>query len=454
MSIPPTNDDLARAHEAFRENHDAGRRRLLGTLSGEVSHLPALRRQPLSGHWRSKLTAAAVLFVAVTIGFYAFWYAPEQAAYALDDLPGRLLEIKSIYMTGWMFQPGSMRGQDNGAPAKYPVKIFAERPDCYWRTFYGFSGPDATHKNVRVQSGYGAGKGTRRLSVSTNDRTATETTVTPIQNELSTEMLIQIEVPQQLLSGHLRDFVKMGAETVNGALCDVYEYSFFDVTKAKKRLWLDPRTGLPVRIACYDVDKAGRETPTQIIDHVEVNVAASATGLLFNPPKDYRVTKAPRPKNVDPLQPVAIASGSNDDVSLGVWQCFNIDDKAVLLCWYCEAKSGPKTAGATILPEFLLAGTHPCNHKEIASTDAGGHHWNWSLVWPGQGGERIGNGGFSVVRRQKQGGRLTMGFVPLHLKEDRLKAILEEIQRTTNTRMQDSSSPFSLDTLRAQLRHG
>ena len=317
--------------------------------------------RPLSGHWKSKLAVAAVLFVALAMGFYALWHGPGQAAYALDDLPNRLLEIKSIYMTGWMFQPDWMSSQDKGPAAKYPVKIFAQRPDCFWHTRYGFSGPDATHKNVRVQSGYAAGRGRELISVSYDNRTAVKMTVDALRNELLTEMFLQSELPQQWLSGHLRDFVKTGTETVNNVLCDVYEHSF-DKAGSKKRLWLDPNNGLPVKTASFDVNKAGRETLTQLFDHVEVNVSASATGLSFDLPQGYQVTTSPQSTIARCLQPVC--SGSNGDVAMGEWHYFNVDDKAVLLAWYCEAKSGSKAAAA-IRPEFLLAGSRPAITRKL-----------------------------------------------------------------------------------------
>ena len=500
MSMPPINDDLARAHEIFRKNHDAGRQRLLETLSDDVSRSPTIRRRsmrsvirvlasrPLLCHWPSKLAVAAALFVALTVGFYASWHSLGQTAYALDDLPNRLLEVKSIYMTGWMFQPTGMSdfpnpwtirrigigksdkldgtlGQDNAIRPKYPIKLFVERPDCYWHTWYSFSGPDAIHKDVRVQSGYTASKGTKTLSVSTSDKTAdditaVETSVAAIQTELSTEMFFQILLPQQWLSGHLHDFVKTGTETVNNVPCDVYEHP---VGNRKKRLWLDPQTGLPVKIASYDIDKAGQEFLIQLIDHVEVNIPASATGLSFDPPEGYQVKKTPQPKNANLLQAIRNASAesssrSNDKktvdreaVDMGLWNSFNIDDKAVLFCWYCETKSDSKTAGTTVLPEFLLAGTHPCDHKEIASVDLDGHHWTWSLVWPKKSGERIENDGFSVVHHSKQSGSLSLESFPLRLREDRLKAILEEVQRLTKTSVPGSYKPFTLDMLRTQL---
>jgi len=460
MNIPPVDDDLTRAHGVFKRNHGAGRQRLLETLSDDMPHFSAIRRRSMRGVFRvfasrplfadrkNRLAAAALLLVMLATGFYTWCHGPERTAYAMDDLPRRLLEINSIYLTGWMFEPHSMAGH-KGMPNKYPLKLFAERPDCYWHTWRGFSGPDATRKNVRVRSGYVAGKGTRRLRVSIDDKTAVETTVARTENELSTEMLIQIEIPEQLFRGDVRDFVKTGTETIDDVPCDVYERSFLGEHKSKERLWLDPHSGLPAKVAFYDIDAAGRQTLVLVIDHVEINIPASAAGLSFDPPQGYRVAKGPKSEIANLLRPVG--SASNGDVFLGVWHGFNIDDKAVLLCWCCELRGHAKSGNAAIRPEFLLAGSRPCEQKEIAFADANGRRWHWSLAWPKQSGERIGNDYVAVVYRPKRGGSLNVEDFPLRLKESRLRAILAEVQRTTNTSVPGSSAPFSLDTLRAQL---
>jgi hypothetical protein len=462
MNIFPANDALAHAHQTFRKNHDAGRQRLLETLSGDVSPLPATGIRSmrsirhafgpgsLSGRWASKLAVAATLLVASTIGLCVLWHGPEQAAYALEDLPNRLLEVKSLYLTGWMYQPEWTLERGQSVRTKYPLKLFTERPDCFWHTWYSFSGPDATHKDVRVLSGYAAGKGTKSISAFAKDKTFVETTVAAIENELATEMFLQIELPDQWLSGRLRDFTRTTAETVNGIRCDVYEHSSTDMPKSTKRVWLDPKSGLPVKIASYQVDKAGRETLTKLLDHVEVNIPASATGLSFDAPKGYQATKTP-PSTAENSFFRPVASGGSGNVSLGIWHCFNIDDKAVLLALYCEPRSGAKSGAAMIEPEFLLGTARPCHHKEIASADVGGHHWNWSLVWPKQAGERIGSDDLSVSYRSKRGGVALMGSHAIRLREDRLRAILEEAGRLTKTKVPGSAQPFTLGTLRSEL---
>ncbi len=63
--------------------------------------LRVLAARPLTGYWKTKLTVAAVLLIAATVGIFWLSHSPQRA-YGLDDLPNRLLEIKSIYMTGWL----------------------------------------------------------------------------------------------------------------------------------------------------------------------------------------------------------------------------------------------------------------------------------------------------------------------------------------------------------------
>jgi outer membrane lipoprotein-sorting protein len=468
MSPPPKKDDWARAHEIFKQNHEAGRERLLGMLSDEVFPKTTVRRRsmrsvirvlaarPFLSHWKSKLTVAATLLAALTISLFALRHGAEQTAYGLEDLPKRLLEIKSIYLTGWIFEPTfdpAEKGKENESPKKYPIKIFAERPDCYWHTSYGFSGPDMNHKDVRVTSRTVAGEGNKMLFVSHDEKTAMEVPVAELRNELMTETLLQSQIPQQWLSGHLSEYVKTDVETVNNVPCDVYERSM-DAIRRKSRLWLDSKTGLPAQIASYDIDKNGQERLAQIIDHVEVNIPASVTGLSFDPPEGYQVTKIPQPTAQQPktmltLDALSSAGQDKDGVStsMGSWYVFNLDDKAVLCCWYCDRKPESKD-NAKITPEFMLGAAHPCEHKEIASADVEEHHWNWSLVFPKQVGDRIGDDFFKIAYRVPNGGSMNLEDVPLRLPEDRLQAILAEVQQTSKTTMPNTSEPFTLDTLR------
>ena len=80
--------------------------------------------------------------------------------------------------------------------------------------------------------------------------------------------------------------------------------------------------------------ETGQKTLMELFDRIEVNVSADTAGLSFEPPKDYKISRTPPTKTENPLQ--SAGYGTNGDVLMNVWHCFNIDDKAILLCWFCE----------------------------------------------------------------------------------------------------------------------
>ncbi len=190
---------------------------------------------------------AATVLAALSLGFY-FWHGAGRV-YALEDLPARLLEVKSIYANGWRYEHGD---------AKRAITVFAERPGRYWYTHYGVFGPDATHAEPRRSSGYVAGDGGEELHVFSSDRRAYVDPIPPIENELKTEHILQHEIPGDLLSGKSEDFAKTGSEIVGDAQCDVYERS---LGLLKTRLWLNPKTGLPEKIAYYSVRQVRQGNP-------------------------------------------------------------------------------------------------------------------------------------------------------------------------------------------------
>jgi hypothetical protein len=162
------------------------------------------------------------------------------------------------------------------------------------------------------------------------------------------------------------------------------------------------------------------------------------------------VTRAPAPAAENPFY-WPVASGQSDDVSLSVWHCLNIDDKALLTALSCESPAVAKGGIAKAHLEFTLDETRSCQYKEIASAEADGHRWTWLLVWPKQAGQPVGNDELLVSYRSKRGGGLHLGSDVIRLREDRFNAMLKEIQRLSKTHVPGSAEPFSLDTLRAQL---
>ena len=455
MNLLFPNDELARAHEVFRQNHEAGRRRLLETLAAEcpatvntrkfsmrrvLGEITSLRSAGSPASVIGKLALAAVVLAALTLGLYS--QLGDRRAYALEDMPGRLLEVRSIYMSGWLFGPDFVAGPNEPRP-KYPLTVFAERPNCYWHNTYSFSGPDKNHKEARVSSAYAAGSGRERLYVNSQEKVTIVSNVPPLVNELATENLFQTYIPGELLQGDIGEFAKTGSETVNNTRCDVYERSH---GTSKSRLWLDPKTGLPVKLGLYAVDETGKESPDMIIDHVEVNVSASAKGLSFAPPEGYETKRGKAAENPSLI---GCGSGSSGSLRLARSHGLNIDGKAVLVCWSYYSVSEDEEAREEQV-EFVLAQNPVCDHVEMATIEVDEKPWKWSLVFPKKEGDHIGDDTLSLILHSPKGGTLILVGTPLRLPADRLPSVVEELQRISKT-VPPGSKPFSLDMLRTRL---
>jgi hypothetical protein len=465
MNIPPTDDDLARAHAAFRRNHEAGRARLLERLSDEDSttvtkgsfSMKVIFREITSdwslrrpGRTIGKAVLAAALLVAVAMGFHA-WFG-ERQAYALDDLPQRLMELRSIYMTGWQSYPRLLAGGATEPGPKLPITMFAERPNCYWATDNRFS-VDKDHPEGRVSPGYRAGSGREQLAVSSEQKLATVSDVPPLWNELQTEMSFQ-SFFSEMLSGGVEDFAKTRSEVVNDIPCDVYERAG-SAGPMRFRVWLNPKTGLPVKIGRYEVDKSDTETPFLIIDHVEVNVSAGNKGLSFAPPEGYEV-KHDRLEASPELIVYSEASSRSPKGSLRLATSFalNIDDKAALICWSGDLGSDEKKAADALkfsLGKANLGKAGPgegreCDHVEVSTATVGGHDWNWSLVFPKKKGERLGDDMLQIVFDTAKSGAM-----PLRCSAEGLAVMVEKVQLVSKT-VPEGDKPFTLATLRARLR--
>jgi outer membrane lipoprotein-sorting protein len=432
MNRADMDDALRRAHDVFRRNHDAGRQQLLERLSD--SPLPmAAHRLPVPRLVKGVLVAAATLLVGVTLGL-GLWLSPNRA-YAMGDLPARLQEIRSLHLTGWIYAPDE---------TKHPFTFFAERPNRYWLLTYGFSG-GGDGQATRVVSGFMAGKGRERMVGFDTDKKAFVSEVPAVVSELQTETLLQTWIMQQYFQGSLEGFAKIASEAIRGTPCDVYERTR---DAQKTRVWLDPKTGLPVKIALSTVDRSGQERPEVMIDQVATNVTAEAAGISFAGPKGFEVVRTPRAQAMNPLLEPVFA-GSMDETTLAQWYCFNIDDRAALLCWSHRSPPNGKDAAPSI--ELVLDGVGPCNDLEVATVDVEGQTWQWSLVVPKKTGQPLGSGGIELIARARKGGQLSLSAQPLRFPEDRLKEVLKEVQRLTLPAEIAVGEPLSLDKLRARL---
>ena len=261
----------------------------------------------------------------------------------------------------------------------------------------------------------------------------------PIISELKTEQIFQNQILPALFDGSRGDFVKTGSEMVGDIRCDVYEGRWV----FKTRVWLNPKSGLPVRIAYYDKIPTGEEKMFSLIDRIEVNVSASEKGLSFAVPEDYQVT---RNDEANPLNRLGSSKNALGKLTSGYY--LNIDEKAVLVCWACDTGSGEKMGHGEVT--FMLGQNRECNSTKMATVDINGREWNWSLVSSKEKEERIGSDGLKVFPPWDKSYKGGVQYTPLRFPEKRLRSVIEEIQLATKT-VPEGGKPFTLDMLRVRL---
>lgn len=426
------DDEVRRAHELFRRNHAEARQALLQQLD-QPEPPPALRR---GGTWSRGaarlLAAAAALLVAVTLGSQ-LWLSPQRA-YALADMPQRLQELRSIYLSGWIFAPDG---------EKHPMTFFAERPGSYWHTAYGFSG-GGDGRPTKVTSRYSARHGQELLVVSHDEKSATVLEVSPLVAELDNELMFELSVFNAGLQGRLNEYAKVRTEKLGDLVCDVYEHSS---PPGLSRVWLNPQTGLPVQIAAYLRESSGKETPLLLYDHIETNVTAAAKGLSFAPPEGYQVKRAAIPADANPLLMPTSSGGAGSD-QLATWYALRITDQVALLCWSHQVGGAKKESEVRI----TLANGEPCEHVEVASADVQGQPWRWSLVMPKKADQKLGNEELqlTLVGSGPKGGQVGLGAFPIRFPDERLRTLILEVQKATGSKT-PSGEPFTLEGLREKV---
>lgn len=287
----------------------------------------------------------------------------------------------------------------------------------------------------------------RRSRVSTTDRTATIRKKSKLSAELFVESLLQRNIFDRFTGQALDAFAKSSTEKIAGVLCDIYESNsqpesgdggpdFVD------RIWIDPKTGLPRKSGTWQKTESGEE-PLFITDEIQFNVDTMPAEFVMEIPDGYEVTEVPELS--DELS--AVGSGSAGNTSLATWYAFNIDDRAVLLCWSQHDRVDGEKHWFAREPEIWLefAGQfRACENKLISTAQTSGKQWRWTLFIPTDR-KPISN---EYLRMQihDNGSTVFTGKLPLRFPEQRLGSIIDQASALGN---QDAER-FTLDQIRSQ----
>ncbi len=412
------------------------------TVRVERAQLSPPRRQLRKKLVRGLITAACV---AVGVGAWLLWnLSSPTPVYGLDGIHERFLKIRSLHVTGQIVE--TVNDVNGVAERKeLPVEFYAERPGRLWQTWYGFS-------RDRVSSGFIVVDGARQLWVSNSDKRAIVTKSTPLAVELRVESNLQNDWTRKIVEHSIADYKLIGKDTVNGIEALQYETEWSNpdgTAKTQNIVWVNPKTGLPVRSARYSFDAAGKRELSVLYHHIETDVHPRADMFTFKPPEYCRLEQK------DELADDAFIAGSvqaNAD-HLAARFVLAIDDRAALICWRREKQSpdGPQqraVAADLLRMEFSGATTkRPCEWHFVDQQQERNKHWTWSLVLPRDHRPLAATERLNITLAEGTSGA-TMNLGRLRFDDERLTKILGRIQTEAFAEPSPDEAPFTLAGLR------
>lgn len=467
MTQPSSEDLLRPYYESFEGKHTRLQSELLALLPEKgLSEKVVITSDHVNDRKPTRLTfqrlaIAALLFVSVGLSMLHQW-GPSQPVYGMEHLAEQLLTIRSLHIKGWWYKTITTEEGEEKVE-KYPVELYAQRPNYIGYRAYGFTDPGGG-KPTRVDSSYTASDGKQLIGVSHNNKTAIITAMPsdPFYVELFVESQIQASAVNQFLQGPPEEYRKMRSEKIDDVLCDLYVFdsrrpqlaSQYQASSSRHLVWLNPQTGIPVKVESYDINKEGDKELTRS-EIIHVNVAPPSSLFSFRAPDGYKETRVDREDSADltmkGIKLFPIGSGGSDTTWLATWHSFNINNRAALVCWsQNDIDQGEKQWFAR-QPKFeLYQGdlTQSCREQTLATNKVGDTRWRWSLIFP-EDKEPIGEALLRFSIRDKRT-KTHQELKPLRFPRERLKEIIAEAQRRTLPDGEQSEL-FTLEQIESKL---
>ncbi len=261
------------AYAIYDRNHAELRETLMAALSQVELANPTQRRRRLL----ATLSALAAMLV-VACGIAALMVTHATPAYGVEDLRARLRVLHSLYVKGWLYQ--RTKTEFGVATLRFPVERYYERPTTYYGVSYGFSlkGNDDLQQVTKATI---ANDGKRSWMILDSEKQAISTaSYDTLQAELRVENGLQASEAQQLLNGLPGNFARIGSERIGEVNCDIYESKPEADGHMLRRVWVDPSSGLPMRILGIERSKDGDEQP--VYEYTEIKADMKPPAGLFS----------------------------------------------------------------------------------------------------------------------------------------------------------------------------
>lgn len=441
----PSDEALRHAYRPFARAHDRQREELMAAISNvDVTRKDIGARREHRRFAGIGLSLAAVLLVGVTLAV-ALWQTGASSAAAVEQARERLMGVRSLYLKGWKYRTVERDGALK--VERFPLEFYAERPSRFWSNGHSFF-YDRKQKLTNVAHQYTASDGERSIYVSHSERLAVIRPTSQLEAQLLTEQTLQGRIFDRLLVGLPEAYRHVGTENVQGVACNVYECHQASKVgfRDRCRLWLDRRSGMPVRMKAWTTFDDRPEELDYEYHTIRINGPPREGMFSFKAPEDYQVNVIKG--EAKPLSLPEGPSSSGGGLSFYRWIPFNIDDRAVLYCWRISSQFKQENL-LQPMPELLLGRPgeeRPCRHVLLRFDPK----WNWSLFLPQREGDRLDLDDQLAVVFKAKGVVDQSGGRPLRLPPEQLELILAEVQRSSIP--PDSGiEPITLQRIRAAI---
>jgi outer membrane lipoprotein-sorting protein len=384
-------------------------------------------RMPFGGRrWHaSRLVSLSAVAGIVVIAVVVFRWTPFAGmAYGIDRLPDRLQQVQSISLRGWQ----SMHNQSGGdlPPIRVPFELQVKRPGMF-RNSVTSSSTRNGKTELRHQMHLCDGK-QEWLADERGKPLFVLQSLSALDARLKTEYLAQIAVVTAVLGPAGSQYQKVGVDSADGRRCDVYQARFAigrHVTVSN--VWMDPRTGFPVRVVREELDGTGKLTDELELTEIQVNVSLADEafrGVKSSDGTKPNATDSQAAPNPLALKVSAIESASSEEGQLEAWYALQVSNNTALVIWRRSQARGPAAADPLADLSFNFAdpnGDRPVRHTWVDRAKRA-DDWSWSLVASADG-KAIDQSLMRIVMEAKHS-RLTLSLPSLRFDDRELEQIV------------------------------
>ena len=412
---------------------------LRARLVEELPGVDALPARPRAGarRWLKKAAVGLAACLCIAGALVVLLIGGEEArAYVLADVPARLGELRSLYVKGFVYY--AYRYSD--PPQKRPYETYTERPHRTWWTF-----------PAQPSIGYGVTDGHQYMRVDQTKRECVTGKDVPLHVRLGVEMHM-VQWAQQYIGDLTVKATKLRSEQVGDVRTDVYERIVPERSGSKRYLiWFDPASGLPVQTKSFRTNQSGVERLTVQLDVIEADAPPPWDMFKFEPPQGFKIIR--RDRTPEGMRMAGVVAGAGPGGILRI--AFDIDDRAILLCWDMVSEKGrqdsgpkgddPNGLGFDMVPMRPNA-TWPFDYHQLRIDRTEQHDWRWALLIPKSPQDTVSAQPFGFTFRVDKRTRLGMNM--LKLPPQRLAEMIDQVQALTLAPNADPQDTISLERLR------